>query len=150
MVRKQGWLIALCLLSGLISGLGASPAEQEKAAVELRGGVLAHDVDHLWSNLHVEGGVDLNLEMVLFVPARPILSGRICPNLGITVDKRWTSGDRCCCVAQVAKNDLGDGNYTYCDMLAIYEVNDAGLITRMAAHWDFDAVMEQIKQVQAG
>lgn len=71
-------------------------------------------------------------------------------NLEITVDKRWTSGDRCCCVAQVAKNDLGDGNYTYCDMLAIYEVNDEGLITRMAAHWDFDTVMEQIKQVQAG
>lgn len=64
--------------------------------------------------------------------------------LEIKADKRWTSGDRCCCVAQVARNDMGNGNYTFCDMLALYEVNDEGLITRMAAHWDFDDMMSQI------
>ena len=69
--------------------------------------------------------------------------------LDITVDKRWTSGDRCCCVAQVARNDLGDGNYSYCDMLALYQVNDQGLITRMAAHWDFDEMMEQLKKLHS-
>ena len=69
--------------------------------------------------------------------------------LEITANKRWTSGDYCCCVAQVAKNDLGDGNFTECDMLAVYEVNEDGLITRMAAHWDFDNMMEQLSKLQS-
>ena len=68
-------------------------------------------------------------------------------NIDIRVDKRWTSGDHCCCVAQVAHNDLGDGNITRCDMLATYEVNEEGLITRMAAHWDFDDMMEQLSKL---
>ena len=66
----------------------------------------------------------------------------------IVADKRWISGDRCCCVAQVAHNDMGDGKVTHCDMLALYEVNDEGLITRMAAHWDFDDMMAQIAALQ--
>ena len=70
-------------------------------------------------------------------------------NVEITANKRWTSGDYCCCVAQVAKNDLGDGNFTECDMLAVYEVNEVGLITRMAAHWDFDNMMEQLSRLQS-
>ena len=70
-------------------------------------------------------------------------------NLDIRVDKRWTSGDYCCCVAQVARNNLGDGKYTDCDMLAIYEVNEEGKITRMAAHWDFDQVMSQLSQLNS-
>jgi ketosteroid isomerase-like protein len=71
-------------------------------------------------------------------------------NIEITVEKRWTSGDRCCCVHQIAKNDLGGGNFTYCDMLATYDVNDEGLITRMAAHWSFDDMMEQLSKISAG
>ena len=35
--------------------------------------------------------------------------------LDIRVDKRWTSGDYRCCVAQVAHNDLGDGKVSKCD-----------------------------------
>ena len=71
-------------------------------------------------------------------------------NLDIRVDKRWTSGDHCCCVAQVARNDLGDGKYTDCDMLALYEVNEDGLITRMSAHWCFDDVMAQLSELHSG
>ena len=59
---------------------------ERKWTVELRGGLLAHDVDHLWSNLHMEGGVDFNLEMVLFHPLLKLLAGSICPNLGVTVN----------------------------------------------------------------
>jgi hypothetical protein len=70
--------------------------------------------------------------------------------IDIRVDKRWTSGDYCCCVAQVARNDMGDGKFTECDMLALYEVNEDGLITRMAAHWNFDDMMEQISKLQTG
>ena len=65
-------------------------------------------------------------------------------NLDMRVEKRWTSGDHTCCVAQLARNDLGDGKVTTCDMLAIYEVNDQGLITRMAAHWCWDDVAAQL------
>ncbi|QFU75896.1 hypothetical protein EY643_09605 [Halioglobus maricola] len=65
-------------------------------------------------------------------------------SIEITANKRWTSGAYCCCVAQVARNDLGGGKFSDCDMLAVYEVNDEGLITRMQAHWDFDALMAQL------
>lgn len=68
-------------------------------------------------------------------------------NLDIRVEKRWTSGDRCCCVSQVARSDLGDGNFTVCDMLAKYEVNDDGLITAMSAHWCWDDVAAQFKNM---
>jgi len=56
--------------------------------VELRSGILAHDVDHLWSNMQVEGGVDFNLEMVLFHRSLKLLAGSICPNLGVTINSR--------------------------------------------------------------
>lgn len=65
-------------------------------------------------------------------------------NIEIRVDKRWTSGDYCCCVAQVARNDLGNGKFSDCDMLAVYEVNEEGLITRMQAHWNFDELMARL------
>ncbi|MFT4520745.1 MAG: steroid delta-isomerase [Halioglobus sp.] len=68
-------------------------------------------------------------------------------NLDIKVDKRWTSGEFFCCVAQVAHNDMGNGNVTQCDMLATYEVNSEGLITRMAAHWNFDDMMDQLSKL---
>lgn len=71
-------------------------------------------------------------------------------NIEINAEKRWTSGDYCCCVAQVARNDLGDGKYTYCDMLAVYEVNEEGLITRMQAHWSFDDMMAQLAAFNDG
>jgi steroid delta-isomerase len=71
-------------------------------------------------------------------------------NLDIQVDKRWISGDYCCCVAQVAHSDMGNGNVTHCDMLATYDVNEDGLITRMAAHWDFDDMMEQLGKLDFG
>jgi ketosteroid isomerase-like protein len=67
--------------------------------------------------------------------------------LDIRVDKRWTSGDHCCCVAQVARNDLGDGNYTDVDMLCVYEVNDEGLLTHMSAHWDWNDMVKQLEKL---
>ena len=70
--------------------------------------------------------------------------------LDIQVQKRWTSGDYCCCVSQTARNDLGEGKAVVCDMLAVYEVNPAGKITRMAAHWNYDAVMAQLAEAGAG
>ena len=71
-------------------------------------------------------------------------------NLDIRVDKRWTSGDYRCCVAQVAHNDAGDGRVIKCDMLAIYDVNEEGLITSMAANWSFDDLMAQYGETDQG
>ncbi len=66
-------------------------------------------------------------------------------NVEITATKRWTSGERCCCVAQVARSkEPVNGKHTECDMLAVYHVNDEGLITSMAAHWSFDELMAQM------
>ncbi|PLW70111.1 nuclear transport factor 2 family protein [Pseudohalioglobus lutimaris] len=67
--------------------------------------------------------------------------------LEITPHQRWTSGDYTCCVHQVARNDLGDGKSTECDMLAVYTVDEQGLITAMSAHWDFDDVMAQLSKL---
>ncbi len=70
--------------------------------------------------------------------------------LDIRVEKRWTSGDYRCCVAQVAHNDLGDGKVSKCDMLAIYDVNEEGKITAMSANWDFDELMAQLAEINQG
>lgn len=67
--------------------------------------------------------------------------------LEITPVKRWTSGEHTCCVHQVARNSMGDGKFTECDMLAVYTVNDEGLLTSMSAHWDFDGLMEQLSKL---
>ena len=41
-------------------------------------------------------------------------------------------------------NYQGWALFTDCDMLAVYQVNEDGLITRMQAHWDFDELMAQL------
>lgn len=55
---------------------------------EIRAGILAHDVDYLWSNMHVESGIDVNLEVLFLRPSLSLLGGTIFPNLGITVNDR--------------------------------------------------------------
>lgn len=67
-------------------------------------------------------------------------------NLPIRVDKRWTSGDYRCCVAQVARNDMGNGIVTECDMLTTYDVDEHSKITAMSASWSYDDMMAQIQQ----
>ncbi len=69
--------------------------------------------------------------------------------LKIVAEQRWTSGDYCCCVHQKAHNTIADGKTVICDMLALYQVNEEGKITRMAAHWDYDALMEQLNEVMS-
>jgi hypothetical protein len=57
---------------------------------ELRAGLLAHDVDHLWSGSRSESGVDVNAEIVFAHTGLRLLYGRLRPNLGATLS---TSGD---------------------------------------------------------
>ena len=56
---------------------------------EVRIGLLAHDVDGLWSGDSREEGTDINAEMV-FCPTWAILGGVVRPNLGISIND---SGD---------------------------------------------------------
>jgi lipid A 3-O-deacylase len=57
---------------------------------ELRVGVLAHDVDGLWSGSREEDGVDFNAELVLGRGTFPLARGHVRPNLGVSVN---SSGD---------------------------------------------------------
>jgi lipid A 3-O-deacylase len=56
----------------------------------IRLGVLAHDMDDLWSGTRKEGGVDLNTEIIFSRPNFSLLSGNIRPNLGASIN---TQGD---------------------------------------------------------
>jgi hypothetical protein len=54
----------------------------------LRLGVLAHDVNHLWSRSRKEGGVNWNAELVFGKPGWSIGSGRVLPNIGASINNR--------------------------------------------------------------
>ena len=55
---------------------------------EIRTGVLAHDVDGLWSGSRKEGGVDFNVEIIFDRPRFLLLLGTVRPNLGLSVNSR--------------------------------------------------------------
>jgi hypothetical protein len=51
-------------------------------------GMLAHDVDKLWSGHRKEEGVDFNGEVVFNMPLVEVLSGVVRPNLGVSINDR--------------------------------------------------------------
>jgi ketosteroid isomerase-like protein len=67
--------------------------------------------------------------------------------LTITAHMRIPSGDKACAVHQTAVNDLGNGKSTKVDMIAIYELNDEGLIARMSAFWSWADMEKQLKEM---
>lgn len=69
-------------------------------------------------------------------------------NVQLDATKRYISGDHHCAVAITGKNDMGFVT-THIDMLVVYEVNEAGKIVALSAHWDFDELMNQIKSAQS-
>ncbi len=94
-MRKNGRLaIAIGILSLMTSfayaGENPTGSNPFTSIHEMRIGVLAHDVDNLWSRSQKEDGVDINSEVILNVFNRQILNGTIRPNLGMTIN---TSGD---------------------------------------------------------
>ena len=73
--------------------------------IELRAGVLAHDVPGLWSGFSLESGVDINAELLLG-PGVAFLGGTVRPAIGGSVntagytskayiDARWEIDTRC-------------------------------------------------------
>ena len=72
-----------------VTDASAQQSDRGSATVhELRGGVLAHDVDGLWAAPRREDGVDFNAEVVLAKPAFMLLGGTVRPNAGVSVNNR--------------------------------------------------------------
>ena len=71
-------------------GGSRQPAAHAFALHEIRVGVLAHDVDGLWSGSRREDGIDLNGELIFSHPTFSLLSGNVRPNLGVSIN---TQGD---------------------------------------------------------
>jgi hypothetical protein len=82
-------LVAVALLTGLAAGgLGLTPraaAQEAPTGLEIRGGVLAHDVPDLIAGFNRENGVDINAE-VLFGPGVLVWGGLIRPVVGGSVN----------------------------------------------------------------
>jgi len=79
--------VALAVLVGA-AGSAAAQEPLQLRGIEIRAGVLAHDVPHLWSGFQLEHGADINAE-VLLGTGFPILGGTLRPAIGSSVS---TSG----------------------------------------------------------
>ena len=77
---------AFFLLAGLTGADTAlAQASYAPSSLEFRGGILAHDVPGLWSGFRLEGGIDINAEL-LFGVGLPVFGGTIRPALGASVN----------------------------------------------------------------
>lgn len=65
-------------------------------------------------------------------------------NITLTPGLRCPSGDYTCAVPMTALNDLGNGLSVTINMIAVYEVDDAGLIKSMSAFWDYAEMEKQL------
>ncbi|MCB1984231.1 MAG: acyloxyacyl hydrolase [Burkholderiales bacterium] len=77
------------LSTSMVEGKDGESVADLGLLYQMKFGVLAHDVDDLWSGFSREDGVDLNIEAV-FSPAISILGGTIRPALGGSIN---TEGD---------------------------------------------------------
>ncbi|MBO0763262.1 MAG: acyloxyacyl hydrolase [Hyphomicrobiaceae bacterium] len=64
---------------------GEATAQSAPSSLELRAGVLAHDVPDLWAGFNLESGVDINAEL-LFGRGLPVAGGTIRPALGASIN----------------------------------------------------------------
>ena len=92
-MKNIAGLAAFMLLCTLVaipaSGIESTPNRSEPGWLyEIRVGVLAHDVDGLWSDLRKEGGVDFNAEIIFRHPSFPLLLGTVRPNSGLSINNR--------------------------------------------------------------
>jgi lipid A 3-O-deacylase len=101
-LTQRSSIRALTAVAGLVSTIAlAFPTQAQEPAsdgvlplggwvYEMRAGLLAHDVDDLWSRSRREDGVDISAEVVFAHAGLPLLFGHLRPNLGVTVN---TQGD---------------------------------------------------------
>jgi steroid delta-isomerase len=64
-------------------------------------------------------------------------------NLVIVPHKRIPVGEHICSVVMTATNYIG-GLKTFIEMVACYEVNDAGSIASLNVYWDVESIGEQL------
>jgi len=64
-------------------------------------------------------------------------------NLTMIPGERIASGKYTCAVPMKAINDMGNMK-TEVDMIAVYHVDEQGLITSMSAYWDWDVMQKQL------
>ncbi|CAA6604016.1 Lipid A 3-O-deacylase-related protein [Rhodospirillaceae bacterium LM-1] len=94
----------LTLMLVLVASLPTRAEGLGDLVYEVKGGLLYHDMDNLWSGFRRESGVDLNAELV-FTPSLPVLGGAIRPALGGSL------------------NSSGDTSKAYLDAVWSYETN---------------------------
>ena len=93
-LSKIIWIMGLGLIWAVLSPSAVSGDESaHKTGVagwlyEVRMGILAHDVDNLWSGTSVEEGIDLNAELIFARPGVAVLNGKIRPNMGASINSR--------------------------------------------------------------
>ncbi len=59
---------------------------------------------------------------------------------------RCPSGAHTCAVPMQSVTDLGGGKEIIVDMIAVYEVDEEGLILAMSAYWSWDAMMSKLRR----
>ena len=70
-------------------GVEVSPWKVERGRIQrVSAGLLAHDVDGLWSDSSKEDGIDLNIEVVFNYPNHPLPIGTLLSNLGVSINDR--------------------------------------------------------------
>jgi hypothetical protein len=82
-------VLLVFLLSGAKNGICGDSDKEQQFLYGAKIGVLAHDVDGLWSGSSNEDGVDLNVELI-FAPSLSVFSGKLRPAVGASIN---TSGD---------------------------------------------------------
>ena len=95
MIKKASVLLFfMTLFTASAIPATANESRSDKNGIDwlhaIRAGLLAHDVDNLWSGTRKEGGVNLNTEIIFSRSNFSFLSGNVRPNLGLSIN---TQGD---------------------------------------------------------
>jgi lipid A 3-O-deacylase len=93
MIRKSAFLFTFFWLTAGVTSSALPEETADKNIVSslpygFRIGILAHDVDGLWSGSQAEGGFDANAEIVFKKPGFSLWRGSILPNLGVTLNNQ--------------------------------------------------------------
>ena len=84
----HGMMIFLLLFATRSHAQDNPPPESWLKIDELRFGLLAHDVDKLWSGSRKESGADFNMEFIFHQPAFSVAKGIARPNVGLSINHR--------------------------------------------------------------
>ena len=88
MILKRPNIRAALALALIANAYSYAPAVAEDVVHSVKGGVLAHDVPHLWSGTQIEpDAADINIE-VQFTPSTQILGGTLRPAVGGSINTR--------------------------------------------------------------